>query len=237
MGERFFCADAASGGPATLTGDEARHLARVCRLGPGAVVELFDGQGHATRARVVLVGKDHVDLAPLGTPLPDRAPPLSLTLATAVPKGDRFDWLVEKATELGVARLIPLITERSVVDPRVGKLDRLRRSVIEACKQCGRNRIMVIDPPVRWVDLTTVGAPDLRLFARPGGLAYPQWPRPTRGQAVCLVIGPEGGFTDEELARARAEGWFPVGLGATLLRVETAAIAGATRVLGLGESV
>ena len=75
------------------------------------------------------------------------------TLATAVPKGDRFDWLVEKATELGVDRLIPIVTERSVVEPGSTKLSRLRKSIIEASKQCGRNRLMVLESPVRWEPL------------------------------------------------------------------------------------
>ena len=90
-------------------------------------------------------------------PLPERRPPFPLVLASAVPKGDRFDWLVEKATELGVERLIPLVTERSVVEPGPAKLTRLRRTIIEASKQCRRNRLMVLDPPTRWTEL--VGSP------------------------------------------------------------------------------
>jgi 16S rRNA (uracil1498-N3)-methyltransferase len=235
MGERFYCVDAARGERVALTGDEARHLARVCRIVAGATVELFDGEGHATRATVVTVGKDRVELEPIGPPLPDRTAPILLTLATAVPKGDRFDWLVEKATELGVARLVPIVTGRSVVDPRAGKLDRLRRAVIEACKQCGRNRLMEIGPAVRWADLVAPNGPGLRLIAHPDGLAFPAWPRPEPARTAWLAIGPEGGFTEDEVAQARSGGWVAVGLGASLLRVETAGIAGCARLLALGE--
>src|SRR5262245_18650731 len=100
MAERFFCPDPPSGGRLTLAEEESRHLSRVLRLGPGDVVEVFDGQGFATLARVVAAGRDRVELVAVGEPLPDRALPFRLTLATAVPKGERFDWLVEKATEL-----------------------------------------------------------------------------------------------------------------------------------------
>src|SRR5262249_15441748 len=146
-----------------LPADEARHLSRVCRLGLGDQVEVFDGQGFATTAEVVVIRDDWVELSARGAPLPVRQPECALTLATAVPKGDRFDWLVEKATELGVERLIPMLSERSVVDPRSSKLTRLRRTVIEASKQCGRARLMVLEGPVPWTRLAT-SCPDSMRF-------------------------------------------------------------------------
>jgi 16S rRNA (uracil1498-N3)-methyltransferase len=236
MAERFFCAGVSGGGHVALEGDEARHLARVRRVAAGETVELFDGCGFATRAEVVAVGRDRVELSPVGPPLPDRAPLLRVSLATAVPKGERFDWLIEKATELGVERLVPIVTERSVVDPRSAKLERLRRAVIEACKQCGRNRLMTIEPPRRWADLLAVTANDLRLVADPDGLPLVAWPKPGRDRAAWLAVGPEGGFTEDEVAAARASGWVAVGLGPSLLRVETAGIVGCSRLLALGES-
>jgi 16S rRNA (uracil1498-N3)-methyltransferase len=236
MGERFFCAGVAGDGCVVLEGDEARHLARVRRVAAGETVELFDGRGFATRAEVVAVGRDRVELRPVGAPLPDRAPLLQVSLATAVPKGERFDWLIEKATELGVQRLVPIVTQRSVVDPRPAKLERLRRAVIEACKQCGRNHLMTIEPPRHWTDLLTEPADGLRLLAHPEGLPLASWPRPGRDRTAWLAVGPEGGFTEEEVAAARAAGWVVVGLGPSLLRIETAGIVGCCRLLGLGES-
>ena len=153
MSSRFYCPDPPRDGRFRLGAEESRHLARVSRHVAGDLVELFDGQGFATLARVVEVGKDRVELIAEGEPIPEARPRCSLTLATAIPKGDRFDWLVEKATEIGVGRLIPLVTERSVVDPRESKLERLRRTIIEACKQSGRNRLMTLEPVTAWADL------------------------------------------------------------------------------------
>jgi 16S rRNA (uracil1498-N3)-methyltransferase len=235
MPERFYCPEAASSGRLVLEGDEARHLARVRRVAPGETVEVFDGRGFATRAEVRSVAKDGVELQPVGTPLPDRSAPLTLTLATAVPKGDRFDWLVEKATELGVGRLIPILSERSVVDPRATKLERLRRVVVEASKQCGRNRLMTIEAPVSFANLLAIAGDDLKLIAHPTGHTHDDWPAP-EGRACLLAIGPEGGFTKSEVGQARESGWFVLGLGATLLRVETAGLVGCARLMALAES-
>ncbi len=135
MSDRFYCPAAPRDGRYHLSPEESRHLSRVCRLGIGDRVEIFDGRGFVTGAEVVAAAGDSVELVAVGEPLPTRQPPCSLTLATAVPKGDRLDWIVEKATELGVDRLIPIIAERSVVVPRGSKLERLRRSIVEASKQ------------------------------------------------------------------------------------------------------
>jgi 16S rRNA (uracil1498-N3)-methyltransferase len=141
-----------------------------------------------------------------------------LTLATAVPKGDRFDWLVEKATELGVERLIPLVTDRSVVEPRGSKLSRLRRLIIESSKQCRRDRLMVLDDPL----------------ADPEGCPPGRWPPLERGRSLALAVGPEGGFTTEERALADQAGWRPINLSVHTLRIETAGLAGCAALLALG---
>ena len=233
MADRFYCPDPPVDGRLTLAGDEARHLARVRRVGAGEVVVTFDGRGAAWRAEVRGIGRDRVELAVLGPADPGRVASCDLTLATALPKGDRVDWLVEKATELGVARLMPLLTERSVVDPRAGKLDRLRRLVVEAAKQCGRARLMEIADPAPWPDLVGRDSTPIRLIAHPGGSPASAWPRAGTTRAATLAIGPEGGFTDAEVDAARAAGWVPAGLGATLLRIETAGLAGAAVLLSL----
>jgi 16S rRNA (uracil1498-N3)-methyltransferase len=230
--ERFYCPDPPLDGRATLEGDEARHLIRVRRVAVGELVELFDGRGSAYRAEVVSIGRDRAVLAIVESFEGDRPPSFRLTLATAVPKGERFDWLVEKATELGVARLIPLVTERSVVDPRSAKLDRLRRVIVEASKQCRRNRLMDLEPPTAW-DSLLQAAGSTRWIAHPGAPGMVSTGlRPGTGSAI-LAIGPEGGFSDAEVARGIEAGWRTVGLGSTILRVETAALAGASTILAM----
>ncbi|HMB05625.1 MAG TPA: RsmE family RNA methyltransferase [Isosphaeraceae bacterium] len=235
MAERFYCPELSKDGRLALEGGEARHLARVRRLGPGDVVEVFDGRGFATRAEVVEAGRDRVELRTLGDPLADRAAACRLTLATAVPKGERFDWLIEKATELGVERLVPLVTERSVVDPRIAKLDRLRRVVVEAAKQCGRNRLMELDRPTPWPAFLAAQGETARWMAHPGGRSPSAWPRPRLGGRATLAIGPEGGFTEAEAEAAGAAGWRTIRLGATRLRIETAGLAGCSMLLALCE--
>ena len=237
MGDRFYCPDFRLGQPSAIEGDEARHLAKVRRVGVAAEVEIFDGRGAAALAEVVRVGRDRVDLLPRQAVVGIPAPFLGVTLATAIPKGDRFDWLIEKATELGVGRVIPLITERSSVDPRSAKLDRLRRAIIEACKQCRRDTLMTLDEPMPWAEWLSRGDPtaDHRWIAHPGGSR--EWAKASidRGARIVVAVGPEGGFTEREVDTARSAGWEPIHLTATILRVETAALALAAGLLVRGE--
>jgi 16S rRNA (uracil1498-N3)-methyltransferase len=234
LAERFYCADLPTEGIATLVGDEAHHLSRVRRVQPGEIVELFNGQGMGRRAVVGKLHKDRVELT-LREPIDDRTPPIELTLATAVPKGERFDWLVEKATELGVSRLVPIRWERSTVDPRRTKLDRLRRTVIEAAKQCGRNRLMELVDPTDWSAYVDVEGAAIRILADPSGTAFPAtWNHAGRA-GVALAVGPEGGLTPAEVERAGAAGWHSQRLSNTVLRIETAALAGCALLLGLAE--
>jgi 16S rRNA (uracil1498-N3)-methyltransferase len=231
--ERFYCPAPPVDGLAILEGNEARHLIRVRRVAVGEIVELFDGRGSAYRAQVSSIARDQAILQILETAREDQIPRFSIALATAVPKGDRFDWLVEKATELGVDRLIPLVTERSVVDPRSAKLDRLRRVIVEASKQCRRNRLMDLEPPTTWNSMVEAAPNSIRLIAHPGepGIVSAGL-RPGAGSAI-LAIGPEGGFSEGEVEQAVLAGWRPVGLGSTILRIETAALAGCSTILAL----
>jgi len=230
---RFYCPDPPQSGQYRLRADEARHLTRVCRHATGDRVEIFDGKGFATLARIVQIDWNHVELVAEGEPIVDSSPCCSLTLATALPKGERLDWLIEKATELGVARLIPLVTERSVVDPRQSKLDRLRRTIIEASKQSRRNWLMGLQDPMSWADM--VSFPSVpgthRFIAAPDGVPPSRWAVPARGGEILLAVGPEGGFTVAEEELARAAGWHPIRLSTHVLRVETAGLAGAAILL------
>ncbi len=226
MPARFYCPDPPQDGRLRLSPEESRHLTRVCRLGEGDRVEVFDGRGYASCALVLAVRSGCAELVIEGEPIPERRAPCSLTLATSVPKGDRLDWLIEKSTELGVDRLIPLITDRSVVDPRSTKLGRLRRSIIEASKQCRRARLMVLDEPVAWATLVGSFPESRRFLADPDGRPPAHWPSIPRGATVVLAVGPEGGLTVSELDLADQLGWTAMTFGVNTLRIETAGLAG-----------
>jgi 16S rRNA (uracil1498-N3)-methyltransferase len=227
MAERFYIDFPPLPGELDLTGPEAHHLAAVCRARPGDRVCLFCGDGREYPAQVVAVAKKLVTLRVEEPIAPPRELSFPLVIAAPMPKGDRADFLIEKLTELGVTTFIPLRTARSVVHPREAKLDRLQRQVIEASKQCGRNVLMKIEPLTDWADWCGRGElPPTRLLAHPGSEARAGFD--TLGPTAATV-GPEGGFTDDEVAAALARGWTCVSLGARTLRVETAAIAMAVR--------
>jgi 16S rRNA (uracil1498-N3)-methyltransferase len=228
---RFYCPDPPRDGRLQLNADESRHLTRVCRLGEGDCIEVFDGRGSVAIAQVLAVGAGCVELRVEADWLREDPPPISLTLATAVPKGDRFNWLIEKATELGVERLIPLVTNRSVVDPRGSKLGRLRRSIIEASKQCRRARLMVLDDPIEWTTLIASFPGATRFLADPAGSPPRQWPVIPRDGAAVLAVGPEGGLTSSERDLALGSGWFGIRFSLNTLRIETAGLAGCATLL------
>jgi 16S rRNA (uracil1498-N3)-methyltransferase len=222
VSDRFFFDGPLGPGDVTLTGPEAHHLAAVRRLGPGAGIRLFNGDGHEYPARVIETGKKQVLLHVLAAEAPARELGFPLHIASALPKGDRGDFLIEKLTELGVTDFTPLLTERAVVKADDAKADKLRRAVIEASKQCGRNVLMRVHPPARWLDWCSRQT-GRRLIAHPGGAA-PNRPAPG---AVTVAIGPEGGFGEPEVEAGRAAGWELFSLGPRILRVETAAVAAA----------
>jgi 16S rRNA (uracil1498-N3)-methyltransferase len=228
---RFYSPDPPQAGRYRLVGDEARHLSQVCRFKIGDEVELFDGHGLSIPAKVAALSRNVAELIAIGDARHESPSLIDLTLAVAVPKGERLDWLVEKATELGTRRLVPIQAQRSVVEPRASKLDRLRRTVIEASKQCGRNRLMEIAPLAPFHQVIDDQRDELRLIAHPGGLSSREWPRIVEGSRVALAIGPEGGFTDVEVESAIKAGWVPVSLGSHLLRIETAGIVGLAAIL------
>jgi 16S rRNA (uracil1498-N3)-methyltransferase len=230
---RFFVPGlpATPGAEVALSGDEARHLARSKRLGPGDRVLLFDGRGREVAAVVVAASRAEVRLAVAGAPDDEdeggRELGTRITLGVAPPKGKRMQVLLEKATELGAAALFPLVCERTVADPRTNeehKAEKWRRTAIEAAKQSGVRRLPEILPARTFGEALAVEA-DLRLVLDPRGA------RPLREliaaprASVLALVGPEGGFTDAELRRAAAAGFFAARLGPTILRVETAAIA------------
>jgi 16S rRNA (uracil1498-N3)-methyltransferase len=250
MSERFYCGpiQANPGAVVVLSGSEAHHLLHVMRAKPGDRVVLFDGQGREYRVELLSGKKAEAQLRVIQVEEVSRELPGRLILACALPKGERQRWLVEKAVELGVAQLVPLLAERSVVRPTWESLDKLRRVVIEASKQCGRNVLMDISPPERLNTFCErLDLPSLRILAHPiefcGGGPGAPWPPedalpapavPTESSSVLarvrpyedvvIAVGPEGGFTPAEVALAVARGWEVVHLGSRILRTETAAV-------------
>lgn len=224
MSQRFFIDRPIASTHVQLVGDEAHHIARVMRLRSGDAVVLFDDSGAEYAAQIEAVDKRQVTLAIVERREVDRELPFELSIACALPKGDRQKWLVEKLVELGVIRLIPLKTERGVAQPVDNAIERLARGVIEASKQCRRNRLMRIEPACSWDELARSGGDGPRLIAHPGGAPLTSLIERTPS-SVLVAIGPEGGFTDEELRVALLAGWQSVGLGPRILRVETAALA------------
>lgn len=230
MADRYFVSEPISGPRARLVDEEAHHLTHVMRARAGDEVTVFDGSGAEWQARVFRVGRNEVELDLLLRREVNRELPLKLTLAVALPKGDRQRWLVEKAVELGVSRLQPLVTERGVAQPVEKALSRLRKTVIEATKQCGRNRLMRIAAPVDYKELIAFppASDAIRAIADPSGRqsanALLAFADVSTVAELSWLIGPEGGFTNRELDAARSQKWPLVSLGPRILRVETAAI-------------
>lgn len=233
MSNRFYTADPLGPGEYVLAGPEAHHLAAVRRVQPGDRIALFNGDGCDYPAEVVGVDRKQIVLQ-LHEPIRiERELPFALVVASALPKGDRADVLIEKLTELGATRFVPLITERSVVVPKSNAAEKFARAVIEASKQCGRNRLMAVDPPQRWREcLRRNDWPSIRyvlhVMPSPPGAAT-EFALATTRCDVAVAVGPEGGFTEEELSAATSAGWTAASLGPRVLRVETAALAAAAR--------
>jgi 16S rRNA (uracil1498-N3)-methyltransferase len=211
-----------AGAMLTLPPPQSHYLAQVMRRQPGDVVRLFDGASGEWAARVVTVGKKAVVVSLEHQSAPQEAVP-DLWLCAAPLKRGRIDWVAEKACELGVARLLPVITRRTIVDKL--NLDRLRAHMVEAAEQCGRTALPETQEPVTLAVLLkdwpagralifadeTGGEPLARLAAR---------------APAAILIGPEGGFTPEERAAIRAvPAALPISLGPRILRADTAAVA------------
>jgi len=228
--------------------DESRHLGRVLRLRSGDTVLATDGAGHEYTVRLETVGDEAMGTV-LGVDTSEHESPIRITLVQAVPKGDKMESIVRAATELGVTRVVPTLTARTVValDPSRWR-DRARRwqrVAREASKQCGRAVVPVVDVPRALAPaLELVEDADLRLClwervadgaagGQGGGktrllgttLAASLPPALPAGSHIGLLIGPEGGLTSREVEDARARGWTVVGVGPRILRTETAGLA------------
>ena len=228
MERRFYSSSPITTDECQLSGDEAHHLSRVLRAAKGDQVILFDNSGFEFLAEVTAAGRQHVDLRILHKQLVDRELPCKLHLGVALPKGDRQKWLIEKAVELGVTALTPLRAQHGVAQPTSETVIRLRRQIIEASKQCARNRLMDVDAASTLEDFcAATPAASLRLITHPYqtthlGRTLATSNRPQTGETIYAAIGPEGGWSDAELTAAANSGWQAIGLGNRILRVETA---------------
>ena len=220
-----------SASPLVIEGEEAHHALRVMRLRTGDECELFDGCGQAARVRV-LAGHGSSMTVEVQELLPPMPPVAEITLALAVPKGNNMDLIVQKAVELGVSRIIPLISERTIVrlsgKDASAKADKWRRTALEACKQCGVNTLPVVEDPQAYkLFLQRSDLPVLKVqcaivsHARPLRQVLEEG-RAAGARGCVLLIGPEGDFSPAEYEAAEQAGYTPTGLGPIILRVETA---------------
>ncbi len=229
---RCYYPDAPLSGRLTLRGEEAHHALRVMRLRDGELCEVFDGRGSAAVARVLPAHGSCLELE-VQRPLPPLPRVADITLALAIPKGSHMDLIIQKAVEMGVSRIIPLVTERTIVRFREGegasKADKWRRTVLEACKQCGVNQLPTVEEPQSYrTFLQRSDLSPLKIQCALVEQAHPlrellEQGRSAGQQAVTLLIGPEGDFSPAEYEQAAQAGFAPASLGPIILRVETAA--------------
>ncbi len=213
---------------ATLTGSAAGHVTRVLRLKPGETLTLFNGTGREYEGTVVQARAAAVTVDVGAAREVDRESPLPLVLVQGVSRAERMDLTVQKATELGVTRLVPVLTERSVVKLDAAqvarKLAHWRAIAIAACEQSGRNRPPEVLPaaPYREFIRSELTVPTRLLLSPAAAVRVADVPRPTAG--VMVLIGPEGGLSVPEQEQALAAGFTGVRLGPRVLRTETAAL-------------
>ncbi len=233
---RFFINPAdISGATAVITGREARHLTTVLRLGPGHRIHLFDGRGGIYVAEISRTGRGEVEAAILERGREKQGPGPRLHLGQALVKGGKMDLIVEKATELGVAAIHPFVSRYCAVRPAAEqqqrRLQRWRRISLAACKQCNRPLPPDCPAPVPLEELLATGGQyDLKIILWEGeksrGLGD-LLARPGRSglKSILALVGPEGGFSEQEVVQAIAAGFTPAGLGRRVLRAETASLA------------
>jgi 16S rRNA (uracil1498-N3)-methyltransferase len=219
-----------SGSPALDEG-ESHHVLDVLRFGVGDHVTVFDGDGAEARADITTVEGKRIQLR-IGQKNKSQPLPCAITLAQAVPKGKYMDFIIQKATELGATRIAPLFSDRTVVQLDASdaekKREKWREIAIEACKQCGQNRLPEIAVPRKpkaffekqeQSELMLIASlqPDARRIKS----VLADYPSP---RSVCVLVGPEGDFTPAEVALAKSKGCRPITLGPIILRAETAAL-------------
>jgi 16S rRNA (uracil1498-N3)-methyltransferase len=225
-------APVAAGKRVVVEGSAVNHITRVLRLRSGDALTVFDGSGGEFGARIEEFRKDAVVVAVEEHRPLDRESPLTLTLAQGISRGERMDWIIQKATELGTSKIVPLFTKRSMVrlDERQAerKIQHWRAIAVAACEQCGRNKVPELVTPIDFFDVLPADSSGAtRLLLSPTGDLRIEDLQDT-GKAITVLIGPEGGLEDVEQEAALAAGFKAVRLGPRVLRTETAAVAALT---------
>ena len=222
---RFYIAAPLSLGQHALPEEQAHYIGRVLRHAVGDPVQLFDGSGLEYRGQLIEVGKKsvRVELTEQLTGQPDST--LRVHLGQGLSRGERMDWAIQKATELGVAEITPIVSERCEVrlkDDRADKrMAHWQQVAISACEQCGRSSVPVIHPPLLLVDWLAQVEADLKLVLHPVAEPLVSHAKPT---SLAFLIGPEGGLNDAEVSQAVAAQFQAARLGPRVLRTETAAV-------------
>jgi len=239
MNRFFVCNDQIQDQSVTLRGDDFHHLAKVLRKKTGDLIQVINGKGEEFSAQISVVQVDFIIAEIIGRVERSTESKLKITLTQSLPKADKFEWILQKNTELGVSSFQPVLSERSTIklDRRAiaTKMDRWRKIIHEAAEQSGRQFIPVLEPVLDWGEM---------LRQLPPGLILIPW-EGERGQSlkevltaqtilpsqVTVLIGPEGGFSLAEVEKSRAAGAVPVTLGPRIFRTETAGLVVATAIL------
>lgn len=227
---RFYCAQSLSIGQLVILPDAVAHHVQVLRLEPGDLITLFNGEGGEYTATLSSISKKGVSAEPKTFSPYEAELPFAITLAQALPEASKMDWIVEKAVELGVAGIQPLAAQRCVV--RLSQERAIKKSVhwqaiiVAACEQSGRNRLPHLAEPAHFTDWIGQHDLHLRILLTPRAeQSLSDWARHHPPQAVTLLIGPEGGFTEAEENTAREHNVLCLSMGQRVLRTETAGLA------------
>ncbi|QXI28174.1 16S rRNA (uracil(1498)-N(3))-methyltransferase [Pseudomonas vanderleydeniana] len=222
---RFFIDAPLSLGEHALPEAQAHYIGRVLRMAEGDALQVFDGSGNEFLGTLLEVGKKHVrvQLTESFAGQPDS--PLHIHLGQGLSRGERMDWAIQKATELGVSEITPIVSERCEVrlkDERADKrLAHWRQIAISACEQCGRSTLPVIHPPLSLGEWLKQADAELKLVLHPVAEPLTSHPKPA---SLAFLIGPEGGLSDAEVEQAAKAGYLPARLGPRVLRTETAPV-------------
>jgi len=215
-------------GVAVFSGEQFHHLVRVRRGRVGDRVRVFDEQGREFEGKVCEIRKDRALIRLIAECLPSAPPSIEITLLQALPKGRKMDLIVQKTTELGVWKIIPLITERTVVRlPRPDRVARWNRIALESCRQSERRSIPLVGPVTCLEELDLASLSGLRIILCEGAeRGLKEALRGTAEDKVVLMVGPEGGWSPSEVELGLQRGFIRAGLGRRILRTETAGIIG-----------